>query len=665
MPLISELRRRNVFRAAVAYTVVWWLLVQVAGLLLDAFDAPGWIFRTLIILLAVGFPLALVLSWFFELTPEGLVKTEDLIAETGSGNPVNQYLTPIVISMLSAAVILFALDKYVWTDKPLLEGPAATDSSLEQLKSLAVLPFSNHGNQAEAAYFVDGIHDDLLTMLARLGSFNVVSRTSVMRYRGSDHNILEISDELGVDYVLEGGVQRFGDQVRINAQLIDGNKDQHLWAETFDRELTSQNLFAIQSNIARAIASALDARLSNADESLLAAIPTESLEAYDAYMLGRQALLTDNGEAYEEALEHFEFAVSLDDSFAEAYAGICQAQLHWYFKSSDTEHYERARSACNQALGIDADQAEVHIALGTLLRYNGDYQGAEREQRQALSTEPQNVDARKELGLVLALQGKLREAERELKKAETLQPDHWPVHDALFDFYRIHDDQPDRFERAVKSAMRLVELNPDGPAAWNNLGIAYVSLEQYDAAKAAWDRALELEPTRAAYTNRGLDYYYEGRFADAVEMQQKAIELEPNDHRSWGRLAESYRLLGGQEARTREAYATAIIHAEAMLEVNPQDWRTSGLLAIYYVHSGQPEAADSLIESALALSNRDPEALLYAALIAYERGETEATLTTLAEMIERNPAFRIYAAQDPDLKALEGNARFDALMASE
>ena len=662
MSFVSELKRRNVLRAAFAYAVVFWLLVQVAGLLLDAFDAPDWIFRSIIVLLAIGFPVAMILSWFFELTTDGLVRSADLAQHETELLAFRRYLNPIIISMLSAAVILFTLDKIGWIDSPLKDGLVKESDPSPMQISLAVLPFTNRSGQAENAYFVDGIHDDLLTMLAKINSLSVTSRTSVMRYQGSKMSIPEISGELGVDYLLEGAVQRDGDQVRVNAQLIDTGLDNHLWAETFDRELSTTNLFAIQSNIARAITAALNAELSNADENLLESIPTKSLDAYDAYLKGKQSLLGNSIEAYEAALTNFNEALSHDASFAAAYAGLCDAQLGLYAKTGDTSHFRAAESACEEALTIDANRTEVHIALGALFRRNGDYQRAEAEQRMALESESNNVKAMTELGYALAAQGKNREAENWMLKAELLQPDHWPVHDALYIFYRQFDDQPDRYKRAAKHAMRVVELNPKNSAAWNNLGTVYHSLQQYDDAKVAWDKALQLEPTRTAYTNRGLQYYNEGHFASSAEMQLKAIELAPNDHRAWGRLAESYRALGDHEAKQKEAFSTAIPLAESALEINDQDWNTRAMLALYYVSSEREVDAQQQIESALKISNRNPEALLYAAFVYLGLGDLETTLSTLEEMIEADETYRIYIVNEPALKPLHGNERFERLI---
>jgi len=662
MKLISEIRKRNLLRAAVAYAVVSWLLMQIADVLLDAFDAPGWIFRTFIILLATGFPVALILAWFFELTTAGLVRNEDLPENYVRDDDFKRFLNPVIIAMLSAAVLLFALDKFYWTGSPGIEDPDAGNTRAEAGNSLAVLPFANRSSQADDAYFVEGIHDDLLTMLARIDSFNVVSRTSVMRYRASDKSIPEIGRELHVDYVLEGGVQRAGAHVRVNAQLIEAEHDQHAWAETFDRELSTENLFAIQSEIARAIATATSAELSPKDERRLDAVPTADLAAYEAYLRGRQGLWQRTVAAYEEALVQFQTAISLDQNFAGAYAGLCETHLSLYLQNSDARHFTEAESACEQALVLDADRAEVRVALGALYRNFGDYERAEQESRKALEIEPRNVEAMRELGQALGLQGQIHEAEAILLEAELLQPDNWLVHDALFTFYREFDDQPDRYEQVVQQAMKVVELTPENAAAWNNLGTAYYTIQQYDAAGAAWDRALELKPTRTGYTNRGLLYYYNGQFSESAEMQKKAIELAPDDHRAWGRLAESYRWMETGAEIVGETYLTAARLAEAKLELNSRDWVTRGLLALYYVRIDRDTEAVAMIDTALLDSGRDPETLLCAALIWQELGDEEAVLTALEEMMERDATYNIYIAEEPDLKVLRGNPRFDRLM---
>jgi len=518
--------------------------------------------------------------------------------------------------------------------------------------SIAVLPFDNRSKLEDDIFFTEGIHDELLSNLAQIGSLKVISRTSEMRYQDTLLPVPQIGSELGVATILEGAVQRDGDQVRVNAQLIDSLHDTHLWAETFDRELSTTSLFAIQSDIARAITAALNAELSNEDRSLLETIPTQSFAAYDAYLRGRQNLLGNSIEAYQAALVDFDEAITQDSSFAGAYAGECETQLGWYRLGGDINRFKAGESACQKALSIDPDMTEVRIALGQLYRNAGDYERAAREIRQALDVEEDNVDALIELGFTYQLQGRTAEAEQALVRATEVAPGNWQTYDALAFFYQDYSDNPQAGQLALNYARKVVELNPLSASAYNNLGTAYHRMGQYADAVAAWDRALELEPTRTAYTNRGLAYYYDGHFEEAARMQLKAIELAPSDHRAWGRLAESWRFVEGREQESRQAYQSAIALAEPQLEINEKDWKTRGLLATYYVHADQPEGAIEMIDTALQLSDRHPEALLYQALVLKALGDTDGAKQALAEAVEKDPGYQTYVDQDPDLREL-------------
>lgn len=675
MRLIEELRRRNVFRVGIAYAVAAWVVLQVFDVIGEILELPTWGGKLILATLVFGLFLALFIAWAYELTPEGVKRESEVDRSQSSSVQAGRKLNAMIMGLLLVAVAYLLFDKFYIQPRlnpaaeetaavvERLASPAAsTDVPSASRHSIAVLPFSNRSNVGEDAYFVDGVHDDILTRLAKIGTIKVVSRTSVLRYRDTEKPIPEIGRELQVSHILEGGVRRGGEHVRITAQLIDASTDDHVWAETFDRKLTTDNVFAIQSEIAKAIALALDTKLNPQVEQLIDAAPTRSLDAYDAYLLGRQRLLSDEIESLNEAINQFERAVVLDDQYAAAFAGVCEANLSLYVKTSNTDFFDAAQSACEKGLLIDGESAEVHVSLGALYRHHGEYSRAESEQRSALAVEPGNIDALIELGLALSLQGKIRESESWLQQAAAQQPNHWPAHNALFNFYRSYDDRPGRYERAVRHAMRVVELTPDAASAWNNLGTAYHGMQQYEAAKTAWNKALELAPTRTGYTNRGLQYYYEGRYEDAVEMQLKAVQLAPDDHRVWGRLAESYRFLDERQKESKEAYSQAIRLAGVRLNVNPKDWRTRGLLATYYVNSGRSDVAKEAIQLALDHSHRDPEILLYAALVAHGMGDTESTLLALEEMVERDETFRQYAVEDPDLSSLIGNDRFDRLL---
>jgi len=664
--LFTELKRRGVLRVAIAYTVSAWLLVQVADTVLPAFNAPEWSMRIVIILLGIGFPVTLLVSWLFDLTSKGFVRAEDVQEDTqpkrGSG-----LANIIVTGLLAAAVILFSLDKFVWNSK-LVPG------NIDTPQAIAVLPFENLSSDSGNDAFTLGIHDDLLTQLSKIKSFKTLSRTSMLRFAGSQKPIPEIASVLDVTVVLEGGVQRSADRVRINAQLIDGATDTHLWAETYDRQLSVENIFSIQSEIARAIASAMEATLSADDDQRLDQVPTSSLAAYDAYVAGLSSLDAGGVEDFDRAVAHFQTATELDPRFASAWAGLCDAQLSRFQKSSDRTQFDAAEAACQQALELDNTRVEVHIALGTLYRYFGQYARAEvalqsahyakAEQalEQALSLDSLTIDAMVELGNVLARQNRLDEAEAELKKAEALDARDYGVLSALFSFYYVYSIQPDRFDKAANYAARLTSLRPDLPSSWNNLGTAHFMLNRYIDAANAWTESLNLKPTRTGYTNTGLALYYAGRFQESAEMQRKATSIAPNDHRAWGRLGDALRHMPGQAAESIATYKHAAELAIEFLQVNDQDWQTRGLLAVYLSRSGQALAADEAIKDALASSGRRSEILFYAAQVALMNGDSSDVLDLLEETVSQNQDYRHLIANDSDFDGLDGNPRFDSLV---
>ena len=287
MSFFAELKRRNVVRVGIAYVIGGWLLLQLTDVLSQLLALPEVVGRIIVLLVAIGLPVALFFAWAFEMTPEGVKREKDVDRSQSITNVTGQKLNNVIIGVLVVALTYFAIDKFLLApdraqpeSDHLSQQTAGQSTTAEEKKaltpieaaaeaeaiisrqSIAVLPFDNRSNREEDQFFTDGIHDDLLTTIARIGSMKVISRTSVMEYKGTTKKIPEIAAELGVANILEGGIQRSGDQVRINVQLIDANTDEHLWAEIFDRELTAENLFAIQSEISQAIASALQATLS-------------------------------------------------------------------------------------------------------------------------------------------------------------------------------------------------------------------------------------------------------------------------------------------------------------------------------------------------------------------------------------------------------------------
>jgi TolB-like protein/lipoprotein NlpI len=540
--------------------------------------------------------------------------------------------------------------------------------------SIAVLPFENMSNDPGQEYFTAGMHDELLTRLSRIAALKVISRTSVMPYRNSDKSLPDIAKELSVATILEGGIQKLGDQVRINVQLINAHTDEHLWAEIYDRKLTAENLFAIQSDISRAIAQSLQATLTSDEDLALKRTPTQNLAAYDAYIAGRANLDGFSFADMNDAAEQFSNATQLDPQFAAAWAGLCEAQLSLYNIRSDRKNFDTAEAACTSALELDDSRAEVHIAMARLYSSRGQYAHAEVSLQRAdfaraeealknvVSFDELTTRAQINLGFVLVHQGRLAEAETELLGTVETDPRNWEAQSALFSFYYTYSDKPNRFELAARHATLATALRPDQAALWNNLGTSNFMLGRYDQAADAWQHSLAIEPTRTAYTNTGLALYNTGRFEAAAKMQARAIEIAPDDHRPWGRLGDALRFVDGEGARAHEAYVKAMRLAREILEINDKSWRTLGMLSTYLAFAGESEEAMLVAERAMQLAKRNSETLFYAAIVKLSEGQSDACLSLLEEAVAKDPDYRNLIAVDPDLKQLSELPRFQALV---
>ena len=334
----GELKRRNVYKVAVAYAVVGWLLIQVATQVFPFLEIPNWMIRLVILLTAFGFPVALIIAWAFELTPEGIKRTEDADA-AGQQSKSRAW---IYVALIGAAisVALFFLGRYT---APIQRGAAVAAE-----KSIAILPFENLSEETGNAYFAEGVQDEILTRLAKIADLKVISRTSTQRFKSSPDNLREIAKQLGVANILEGSVQKAADQVRVNVQLVNALTDAHLWAETYDRKLT--DIFGVESEVAKAIAEALQAKLTGVEQRALAVKPTNNAEAYDAYLRGLafETRTSSTADDLQKALGFYERAVQLDPAFALAWARLSRANARTYFNGLDRT--PARRDATEQAL---------------------------------------------------------------------------------------------------------------------------------------------------------------------------------------------------------------------------------------------------------------------------------------------------------------------------
>jgi TolB-like protein len=409
----AELKRRSVFKVGVVYLAVAWLLLQVAATIAPILELPAWFEKLTLVSLALGFPVAVILAWALEVTPQGLQR------DSGP-RPAAQHrrsrLDYGIFIVLTLAIVYFVTDKFFLSDR----------DDLAQLDaSIAVLPFTNMTQDEGNDPFAVGIHDDLLTHLSRIASLRTTSRTSVLQYQDTTKTIPEIGVELGVATILEAGIQRSGNRVRINVQLIDAAADEHIWAEQYDRELTAVNVFEIQSEIAQAIADQLQAALTLDDRDRLDKVPTRNIAALETYFIGKQLLEDRTIESLQAAIGYFEKVVELDPQFALGWSGLADGYmlLPEYSASVDREMVEsRARLAVKAALRIDPDLPEVQATQAWYELRFYDWGEAERMFRKALAVAPDNTNALHWLSHVLAFQGQFEEAISLARRAVAVDP---------------------------------------------------------------------------------------------------------------------------------------------------------------------------------------------------------------------------------------------------
>jgi TolB-like protein/Flp pilus assembly protein TadD len=499
----AELKRRNVYKVAVAYVVVAWLLLQAASIFLPAFDAPSWVMKFLIVVVMLGFPVALVLSWAFELTPEG-IKLESEVAP-------NQSITrrtgrrivgiTIVLAVIAAGLMTFQIMR----PKPSAVAGRIVAPSAEpaiENKSIAVLPFDNLSRDPDNAYFCEGVQDEILTRLAKVADLKVISRTSTQHFKSTPDNLPQIAKQLGVAHILEGSVQKAGDQVRVNVQLINALTDAYLWADTYDRKLT--DIFAVESEIAKTIAETLQARLTGSEKSSIAKKPTANPEAYELYLKGRFFWNKRTGDDLRRSVGYLKQAIAKDPGYALAYAALADSYglLRFYGGASRDESVVPAEVAAKKALELDDSLAEAHASLGLI------------------ATEELEIDR----------------GVRELERAVQLNPNYATAHHWLA-LARITLGQLDR---AIGEGRRALELDPLSMIINADLSLIYLYARRYDEAEAQARKALEIDSRSfVAHYYLGMALQLRGRLKEAIPEFQKAVELN-NDPYSIALLAQAY-----------------------------------------------------------------------------------------------------------------------------
>jgi TolB-like protein/Flp pilus assembly protein TadD len=716
MSFIEELKRRNVFKVGGAYVVAAWLLIQFSDIVLDNMDAPSWVLNAIMLVLAVGFAITVFVAWAFEMTPEGIKKESEVDRSQSITAQTGKKLNSVLIAMLVLAVGYIIFDKFSGPESastPVVEvassevqqgAEPAADSYSDSRQSIAVLPFDNRSNREEDQFFTDGIHDDLLTTIARIGSMKVISRTSVMEYKDTTKKIPEIAAELGVANILEGGIQRSGNQVRINVQLIDAETDEHLWAEIFDRELTAENLFAIQSEISNKIADALQATLSPEEQQQINTAKTTNLDAYDAYLRGKQLMATRRVMELGQATEAFLKAVELDPSFALAWVGVADSHALWagYSASSEADTIAIRENAINKALSINPGLGEAYASLATVHDFLDRHEEAEVAFRKAIELSPNyatayqwyggmirdplrsrerldlahkavELDPRSMIiGVNLAAeylsQGSLSRAEQQALKVTELYPDFPNGYHNLLD---LHFFATGRLADAMQYARKLEALDPGSFDPLRHQADIYVAVGDLDAAREVQEKIIELNPEH--YWAGWTDLIIAERSGNAPAIREAISWMQPRAMgRDWqlNNLGDSY-FIAGDIDRARELYVEADpefldpTQWERLIKRNP--FIACGFSWIL-LNTGDSELGQALLEQTTAYLENDLPAAVehsdsYQPDICYlTAGETEKALNVLEmQLAHGHFAFWIYDHQLPMFDQIRLEPRYLAM----
>ncbi len=553
----TELRRRNVYKVAVAYAIVAWLLIQAASILFPTFEAPPWVMKVFIAFVALGFPLALIFAWAFELTPEGIKRAEDVAPDESITHRTGRKLTILVgmVAALALGLLLFQLLRPK-PDVARTSSSASAAAGRQEVsgKSIAVLPFESLSEDKANAYFATGVQDEILTRLAKVGELKVISRTSTQQFQSKPGNVAEIAQQLGVAHILEGSVQKAGENVRVNVQLIKADTDAHLWAETYDRKLAE--VFQVQSDIALQIANALEAKLTGRERRAIGSVGTSNPQAYDVYLRGLALDTAQSREETETALESFRRAVELDPKFAAAWAALANRESFKYFSNNRTAgQLGRAQQAMEMAVKLQPDASESYAAAGSFYYYcPQDFDRALDALAKARERAPSNA-------FVIMLTGAVKRRQGHLDQSIELQ-------------------------------RQAGLLDPRNNDVWMNLARSYRGARKFAEAHAMFDHALDIAPRDGAILSEKAETYMAAGDLESAERLLQTLPLDLSSE-AFDEYVDVFVL--------RRDFARAIqLFSDALMKRAPQDDRSFARLSIAYLRqlTGKFEEAKPVFEEA-------------------------------------------------------------------
>jgi TolB-like protein/Tfp pilus assembly protein PilF len=648
----GEVRRRKVYRVAAAYVIAAGGIIQLASAAFPAWELPNWTLRVLIVCLLMGFPVALMLAWAFDITPDGIRVTPDGISKSHARR--NMIVLVAAGLILSAGAGFFLLP---WVAAHKID------------RSIAVLPFQNLSDDKENAYFADGVQDDLLTNLSKIGDLKVISRTSVMPYRDMQSSAREIGKALGVATILEGSVRRIGSRVRVNVQLINVANDQHIWAEDYDRELT--DVFAIQSDLAQKIAGELRAKLSPTEKAQIEQKPTENTEAYLAFVEGHDLLTRPDRLRVdtERAERLFQKATKLDPNFSKAFAGL--AWVHdWMYHTFDPTlgRKAKAHAAAEEALRLEPDLPEAHLALGFYHYYcERNYQRALEEFAIANKSMPNSADVYLAIGAIQRRQGKWAESTANMERAASLSPRDAFLLINLADNYRAVGD----FENADRVFDRAIEVAPNSVSA--RTGKAMLAADLKGDLSEIDRQLMHIPPGSAADSEGTLGRAHlltlQRKFQDAMALLKKLPDDVGSDEKPKEYLEGALYSFVNDKEQAQSAFRRARSILEKAIQEGSDDAMHHVMLALVLAGLGEKEAAIAEGKLAVALlpENQDaldgPKMTLALAQIYTWTGENDSALELLERSLTTPAGVTVSSLKlNPVWDPLRADARFQALI---
>jgi TolB-like protein/Flp pilus assembly protein TadD len=488
MSFFSELKRRNVYRVAALYVVVSWLLMQAADVFTSVLALPEWTGGLIFLLLVIGFPVALISAWAFELTPEGLRRETVSEPIDPDDSSAHRKLDLLIFAVIAVALVYFGL-QYAWQSDPHSVEPG-------EIRSIVVLPLDNLMNDPEQGYLVEGMHEALITQLSRIKALHVISRTTAMRYEDSGKPVPEIASELGVDAVVEGSVFRSGNVVRVTAQLIEARSDRHIWADNFDREL--DDILALYADVTREIVNKIRVTVSPDEQASLAISPTVNPAVYELYLKGRHLCGNWSPQEMRRGIDLLQQAINMDPQHARSHAQLaqCLQDSAFFGYMTPVEVDSRATKAALTAVQLDDQLAEAHVALGGVNYYLGfDSKSAETEYFRALELNPHSVDALLHISWMFGQAGRFDEALGPTQQAADLDPLSTAVTNAMGQIYYLSRD----YDQAIQEFAKALELDRSDPSLHYYLARPYEEKGQYERAIASYQSAVDLSDRAPLY----------------------------------------------------------------------------------------------------------------------------------------------------------------------